>query len=309
MESLVLHHPSVVLELPHDQFQIISRIDIARHDLVKLAIQQDFSQQLDALALCNIALRSYQNVVVALEEHIKVGADVLRDQRLMLSEQQAKSIERVGADFERRLVDPAEEFPEHALAGGRLAGVDVGVYVDCLAVREWLVVQYHGGNGVPFESFLQDAAARTCALAAVITVAKSDDEFGLFPDDIAQSVGLRRRAVRAPKPENIRDDSLGILARFEGQAVNVVDEQRQESVGEDGRDKSKHLLRVGLCLRRALQSDLDCGDVLGQILLDLRFTRYSSVRCTYASSCSGARSPWESAHPGSAVSPASPWCS
>ena len=52
--------------------------------------------------------------------------------------------------------------------------------------------------------------------------------------------------------------------------MNVLDQQRQESVGKDRRDESKHLLRVCFCLWRALQRDLDQGDVLGQILLDLR---------------------------------------
>lgn len=257
MESLVLHHPPIVLELPHDQLQIIPRVDIARHDLVELTVQQDLSQQLDALALGDITLRSYQDVIVALEEHVKVRADVLRDQGLVLGEQQAERVEGVRADFEGRLVDPAEELPEHALAGGGFAGVDVGVDVNCLAVREWLVVQDHGGNGVPFEGFLQDATAGTSALAAVVAIAKSNDEFGLLPDDITQSIGLSGRAVRTPKPEDVRDDSLGVLARFKGQAVNVINQYGQESVGENRRDESKHLLRVGFCLRRALQRDLD----------------------------------------------------
>lgn len=214
MEALVLHHPSVVLELPHDQLQIVPRVDIARHDLVELTVQQDLSQQLDALSLGDITLRPYQDVVVALEEQIKVRANVLRDQGLMLGEQQAEGVEGVGADFEGGLVDPAEEFPEDALAGARLAGVDVGVDVDCLAVRERLVVQYDSGDGVPFESFLQDAAAGTGALAAVVAVAESNNEFGLLPDDIAQGVRFRGRAVRAPKPKDVRDDSLSVLARF-----------------------------------------------------------------------------------------------
>ena len=245
MESLVLHHPPIILELPHDQLQIIPRVDIARHDLVELTVQQNLSQQLYTLSLRHITLRPYQNVIVALKEHVKVRADVLRDQGLVLGEQQAESVESVRADFERRLVDPAEEFPEHALAGGGFAGVDVGVDVDCFAVRERLVVQDNGGDGVPFESFFQDAAAGTGALAAVVTVAESNDELGLLPDDIAQSVGFCGSAVWAPKPENIRDNRLGVLARFKRQAVNVLDQQRQESVGENSRDESKHLLRVG----------------------------------------------------------------
>lgn len=105
--------------------------------------------------------------------------------------------------------------------------------------------------------FLQDAAAGTGALAAVIAIAESNDEFGLLPDDITQSIGLCGRAVGAPKPENVRDDSLSVLARLKRQAVNVLNQYGQESVGKNRRDESKHLLRVGFCLRRALQRDLD----------------------------------------------------
>lgn len=257
METFILHHPPIVLELPHDQLQIIPRVDISRHDLVELTIQQHLPQQLNALPLRNITLRPYQNVIVPLEEHIKVRANVLCDQRLVLREQQAESVEGVRADFEGRLVDPAEELPEHALAGGGLAGVDVGVDIDCFAVREGFVVEDDGGDGVPLERFFQDAAAGTGALAAVVAVAEGDDEFGLFADDIAKGIRLCRRAVRAPKPEDVRDDGLGIFARFKRQAVNVLDQQRQESVSQDRRDESKHLLRIGFCLWRALQRDFD----------------------------------------------------
>lgn len=145
----------------------------------------------------------------------------------MLGEQQAESVESVGADFEGRLVDPAKELPEHAVARGRLAGVDVGVDVDGFAVGKRFVVQDNGSDGIPFESFLQNTTARTCALPAVVAIAECDNKFRLPSDDIAESIGLGRRAIRAPKPENVRDDGLGVFARFEGQAVNVVDEDGQ----------------------------------------------------------------------------------
>lgn len=156
METLVLHHPPIILQLPHDQLEIVSRIDIARHDLVELTVEQDLSQQLDALPLRDITLRSYQNVVVALKEHVKVGTDVLCDQRLVLREEKAESVEGVGADLERGLVDPAEEVPEDSAAGGGLAGIDVGVDVDCFAVGKRFIVEDHSGDGIPFEGFLDD---------------------------------------------------------------------------------------------------------------------------------------------------------
>ena len=216
MESLVLHHPPVVLELPHYQLEIVARINVSRHDLVELTVEQDFSQQLDALALGDITFRSYQNVVVPLEEHVEVGADVLRYQRLMLGEQQAERVEGVGADFKRRLVDPAEEVPEDAAAGRGLAGVDFVVYVDRLAVGHRFVVEDDGRHGVPFESFLQDATAWAGALPAPVAVAKRDDELGLLVNDLSQSVGLRGCAAWTPPAEDVGDNSLGVFARLEG---------------------------------------------------------------------------------------------
>jgi len=171
MEPLVLHHPPVVLELPHDQLEIVARIDVARHDLVELTVEQDFSQQLDALALGDITLRSYQNVIVPLKEHVEVCTDVLRNERLVLGEQQAEGVEGVGADFKGRLVDPAKEVPEDAAAGRGLAGVDFVVDVDRLAVRHGLVVQDDGRHGIPLEGFLQNPTARACAFPAAVAIA------------------------------------------------------------------------------------------------------------------------------------------
>lgn len=39
VECFVLDHLSVVLELPHDELQIITRLDIASHDVVELAVK------------------------------------------------------------------------------------------------------------------------------------------------------------------------------------------------------------------------------------------------------------------------------
>lgn len=216
MEPLILYHPPVILQLPHDELQVIARVDIARHDLVELTVEQDLAQQLDALALRHITLRSYQNVVIAREEQIKIRADELRYQRLVLGQQQAEGVEGVGADFEGRFIDPAEEGPKHALAGAGFARVHVVVDVNRLAVRQRLVVQDHGGHGVPLQRFFQDAAAGAGALAALVALAQRDDDLGLLADDLAQGVGLAGSASRAPKPEDVGDDGLGVLAGLEG---------------------------------------------------------------------------------------------
>lgn len=56
VESLILYHTSIILQLPHDKLQIVSRIDISRHDFVELPIEQYFAKQLDALPLGDVAL-------------------------------------------------------------------------------------------------------------------------------------------------------------------------------------------------------------------------------------------------------------
>lgn len=39
VECFVLDHLSVVLELPHDELQVVTRLDIASHDVVELAVK------------------------------------------------------------------------------------------------------------------------------------------------------------------------------------------------------------------------------------------------------------------------------
>lgn len=263
VESLVLHHPPVVFQLPHDELEVVARVDVARHDLVELTVEQDLAQQLDALALCDVALRSYQDVVVALEEQVEVRADVLRHQRLVFCEQQAEGVEGVRADFEGGLVDPAEEGPEDAAAGRRGGRVDVVVDVDRLTVRQRLVVEDDGGDCVPLEGLLQDAAAGAGALATLVALAQRDDDLGLLADDLAQGVGLAGGAAGAAEAENVGDDGLRVLAGLEGQAVDVVDEQRQQALGEDGGHEREDGLLVGFDFGCALQCDFNQRDVLG----------------------------------------------
>lgn len=73
METLIVDHPSVVEQQLHDDLQMLSRIDICRHDIVVRTVKQDFPQELDGLPLRNIALRLDENRVVLCEERVKVG--------------------------------------------------------------------------------------------------------------------------------------------------------------------------------------------------------------------------------------------
>jgi len=86
MKALVLHHLPVVLELPHDELQVITRRDIAGHDIVKLTVQEHFAQQLDRLALGHVALRPDQRVVVSVEEEVEVCVDKFGHHALVLDQ-------------------------------------------------------------------------------------------------------------------------------------------------------------------------------------------------------------------------------
>ena len=171
MERFILHHLPLIPQLPHDELQIIPRIDISRHDLVKRAVQQHLAQQLDRLPLRDVTLALNEDVVVPVEEQVEIRADVRRNQLLVFRENEAEAIEGIGGDFEGGFVDPVEEFPEHARTGAFLGYVDV-VEVDGLAVGLRLVVEDYGCHRVPFECLFQDSSAGAGAFFLVVAVAE-----------------------------------------------------------------------------------------------------------------------------------------
>jgi hypothetical protein len=73
VESFVVDHLPVVPQQPHDDLKMVARVDVLCHDVVICAVEQNLAQQLDRLALCDIALRLYQYRIVLDEEHIEVG--------------------------------------------------------------------------------------------------------------------------------------------------------------------------------------------------------------------------------------------
>lgn len=54
MEAFVLNHFSIILENVHAQFEIVPAVDILRHDTVICPIKEEFTKQLDRLALGDI---------------------------------------------------------------------------------------------------------------------------------------------------------------------------------------------------------------------------------------------------------------
>lgn len=85
------------------------------------------------------------------------------------------------------------------------------------------------------EGFLQDATARTGALPPLVAIAEGNDDLGLFPNDLLQRIGLAGSAAGAAEAEDVGDDGLGVFAGFKGQAVDVVDEDGEQLLGQDGR--------------------------------------------------------------------------
>ena len=171
VEGFILHHLPLIPQLPHNQLQIVTRVDISCHDLIKRPIEQHLSQQLDRLPLRDITLALNEDVIVPLEEQVEVRADVRRNQLLVFREDEPETIEGIGGDFEGGIIDPVEEFPEDACAGALLRHVDV-VEVDRLAVGLRLVVENYSCYCIPFECFFENPSASSGALFFVVPVAE-----------------------------------------------------------------------------------------------------------------------------------------
>ena len=83
VKALVLHHLPIVLQLPHDELEVLPRLNVAGHDLVELPVEQYLAQQLDRLTLRNVALGPYERVVIFGEEKVKIRINVFGNQRLV----------------------------------------------------------------------------------------------------------------------------------------------------------------------------------------------------------------------------------
>lgn len=86
MKPLVLHHLPIVSQQIHAQLQILSTGDVFRHDIIVCSVQENFSEQLDRLSLCDVGLRAEEDAVVSLEEKIEIDCQILGNKRLVLRE-------------------------------------------------------------------------------------------------------------------------------------------------------------------------------------------------------------------------------
>lgn len=88
-------------------------------------------------------------------------------------------------------------------------------------------------------------------------------------DDLSQSGGFGSCRAWGAEAEDVRDDGLGVFAGFEGEAVDLRNEQGEQVLGERGGDEGVGLLRVGFELRGALEGDFDLGEGASELFFDL----------------------------------------
>ena len=143
MEPFVLNHFAIVAKQVHAYFQMVSTVNILSHDVVVDPIQQELSKELDRLALCDIRAGIDQNAIVALEEEIKVCAQVMAGDGVLLCKYflsfvskclgtaclracaHSESCKCVCTNFKSASIDPIEEAPEDSFS--RLHNIQVNL--------------------------------------------------------------------------------------------------------------------------------------------------------------------------------------
>lgn len=87
MKPFVLDHLAVVAEEVHADLEVLAAVDVGRHDVVVGAVEEDLAEQLDALALGDVAVGLDEGFVVLVEEELKVDGEVTRDEVLVFGEE------------------------------------------------------------------------------------------------------------------------------------------------------------------------------------------------------------------------------
>lgn len=80
MEPFVLHHFPVVLEQRHAHFEVVSVVDVPRHNGVVVAVEKDLAKELDGLTFCHVGVGLDEGVVVFLEEEGEVCFEEVGDE-------------------------------------------------------------------------------------------------------------------------------------------------------------------------------------------------------------------------------------
>lgn len=54
VEAFVLDHFAVVLEQVHAKLEVLAAVDVFGHDVVVCAVEEDFTEEFDGLAFCDV---------------------------------------------------------------------------------------------------------------------------------------------------------------------------------------------------------------------------------------------------------------
>jgi hypothetical protein len=84
VETLVLHHLSIVFQQIHAKLQMVSSIDVCGHDGVVRPVQKYLPKKFNALPLCDVGIRLDEDIVEPGKELVKVGREVTGDEAFML---------------------------------------------------------------------------------------------------------------------------------------------------------------------------------------------------------------------------------
>lgn len=80
MEAFVLHHFAVIPKQIHANLEVLAAVNVRCHDIVVGAVEQELAEKFNRLALRNVTIRLDQNMVILVEEHVKVDGKIARNE-------------------------------------------------------------------------------------------------------------------------------------------------------------------------------------------------------------------------------------
>lgn len=76
VKPFVLDHLSIISKKVHAYLEVFSTINVSSHDTIVGAVQKYLAQEFYGLALSDIAVGLYQNIVVFFEEKVEVDREI-----------------------------------------------------------------------------------------------------------------------------------------------------------------------------------------------------------------------------------------
>lgn len=96
MKALILDHFPIIPQKIHTYFQVFAAVHICRHHAIVGTVQQNFAEELDGLALCNVAIRLNERIIVFVEEEIEVCGKVSGNEIFMACQKLLDEHIRIG---------------------------------------------------------------------------------------------------------------------------------------------------------------------------------------------------------------------